>query len=106
VLWKVPRKAQEEDRPVVRCVIKECLAYEGFRTLYVLNYVIYNAFYFHGLLFSSNYVLYETLCILTIFEVFVNFSYIWKFSLSIVKFVSPRSKSYDMNVYMSNFYIS
>ena len=98
MLWKVPRKAQEEDSPVVRCVFKECLAYVAFRTLYVLNYVICIAFYFHALLFLSNYVLYETLLILTIFEVFVNFSCLWKISLSIVEFASPWSKSNGMLV--------
>ena len=54
-------------------MIKECLAYEGFRTLYVLNYVICIVFHFHELLLLLDYVLYELSCILTIFEVFVNF---------------------------------
>lgn len=73
VLWKVPKQAQYEDRPVVRSVIKECLAYEGFRTLYVLNYVMCIVFHVHALLRLSDYVLYELLCIMTIFKVFVNF---------------------------------
>jgi hypothetical protein len=60
-------------------VIKECLAYEGFRTLYVLNYVICIVFHVHALLHLSDYVLHEPLCIMTIFEVFVNFYAYGKF---------------------------
>ena len=57
----------------MRWVIKECLDYEGFGTLYVLNYVICIMFHFLALLRLLDYTLYDPLCILTIFEVFVNF---------------------------------
>ena len=60
-------------------MIKECLAYEGFRTFYVLNYVICIVFHVHALLLLMDYVLYVPLCLMTILVVFVNFYAYGKF---------------------------
>ena len=60
-------------------MIKECLDYEDFRTLYVLNYVSCIVFHVHALLLLMDYVLYDPLCIMTIFVIFVNFYAYGKF---------------------------
>ena len=63
----------------MRRVIKECLDDEVFRTLYVLNYGFCIVFHVHALLLLTDYVLYDLLCIMTIFMVLVNFYAYGKF---------------------------
>ena len=60
-------------------MIKECLDYEDFRNLYVLNYVFCVVFLGHALVLLMDYVLYDPLRIMTIFVVLVNFYAYGKF---------------------------
>ena len=63
----------------MRRVIKECLDYEEFRNLFVLNCVFCIVFLVHALILLTDYVLYDHFCIMTIFVVIVNFYAYGKF---------------------------